>query len=636
MLRNILFASILLISVGVSADDNRIDLSVINIPAELKKDAYAVVRNHNRSFVYHSPTSGTEKNILEITVLDKKGIQHANFSEYGDKFKKLKSFSAKLYDGAGNELKKYKMSDVGMSEWSSNLFSDDKMFYLEIESPSIPYTITYEYETEWKNGIIYFPVFSPQSNYNVSVQHADYKLTVPGNLAIQENRNSLVQPFIQTETKDAKTYIWTVNSLKSIVSEFFTPDIEEFIPRMFVSPKTFIYDNIPGDISTVEKMSEWQNKLNKDRNFLTPETKAKIIELTKNVTTNREKVKILYDYLGQTTRYESINLGIGGFQPIAASEVCKTSFGDCKGLTNYLKAMLEVIQIPSYYTIIRSDEEKKDLSNDFTSYLRTNHIILNVPLPNDTLWLECTNTNVPFGFVHNSISGHKAILVTENDGKIVLLPDYPDSLNLDKSVMHVTLQPNSEAKVSVQKKYGIKVYDKVSSFTKADLKDQTDFLRKEITLPNAQVSEIKFTDDKCSMPNLNINFNWTTPLFGSKTGNRMFIPINAMREGYSGWKKNDRKYDLEINTGWKDVDSICIQLPENYNIEAMPTNQVISSPFGHFQSKIVKDESKIFVYQELSVKSGRWDISQYPEFTSFFDKVTNAYKSKITIKPKAI
>ena len=154
MLKNILFASILLISVGVSADDNRIDLSVINIPAELKKDAYAVVRNNSQSFEYHSPTSGTEKNILEITVLDKKGIQHANFSEYGDKFKKLKSFSAKLYDGAGNELKKYKMSDVGMSEWSSNLFSDDKMFYLEIESPSIPYTITYEYETEWKNGII--------------------------------------------------------------------------------------------------------------------------------------------------------------------------------------------------------------------------------------------------------------------------------------------------------------------------------------------------------------------------------------------------------------------------------------------------------------------------------------------------
>lgn len=65
MLRNILFASILLISVGVSADDNRIDLSVINIPAELKKDAYAVVRNHNRSFVYHSPTSGTEKTYLK-------------------------------------------------------------------------------------------------------------------------------------------------------------------------------------------------------------------------------------------------------------------------------------------------------------------------------------------------------------------------------------------------------------------------------------------------------------------------------------------------------------------------------------------------------------------------------------------
>jgi len=122
MLRNILFASILLISADVSAGDNRIDLSVVNIPAELKKDAYAVVRDHNRSFEYYSPTSGTEKNVLEITVLDKKGIDQANFSEYGDKFRKLKSFSAKLYDASGNELKKYKMSDIRTSEWSSNLF----------------------------------------------------------------------------------------------------------------------------------------------------------------------------------------------------------------------------------------------------------------------------------------------------------------------------------------------------------------------------------------------------------------------------------------------------------------------------------------------------------------------------------
>lgn len=118
--------------------------------------------------------------------------------------------------------------------------------------------------------------------------------------------------------------------------------------------------------------------------YLPSLAREKIKELVKDATNDREKVKILYDYLGQSTRYVSIQLGIGGYQPLFASEVFKTGFGDCKALSNYLKAMLSVVGIPSYYAGIKADGTEKRLYPDFPNFNQMNHVILQVPLAADT------------------------------------------------------------------------------------------------------------------------------------------------------------------------------------------------------------------------------------------------------------
>ena len=47
----------------------------------------------------------------------------------------------------------------------------------------------------------------------------------------------------------------------------------------------------------------------------------------------REKIRVLYRYLQQNHRYISVQVGIGGMQPISASAVYTNGYGDCKGLS---------------------------------------------------------------------------------------------------------------------------------------------------------------------------------------------------------------------------------------------------------------------------------------------------------------
>ena len=614
------------------ASKERADLAFSSIPESLTKDAFAVVRNHVIDFEYTSPLKGIEKNLKEFTILSEKGLENAHFSVYSDKFRKLKKISATMYDKDGNELKKFKISDVKSTEWSSELATDNLLYYFECQAPAFPFSISYEYEIEWSKGILNFPVFAPQFNSDLSVQKASYTLKVPAGTEILFEGNSFIPTPEKKNENGFDVLQWKLYDLKPVTEEPYSPDVEELIPLLYTMPKTFTFDGQDGSFETINNIGEFQNKLNDTRNNLPEDVKQKIIDLTRNAKSNKEKVKILYDFLGQTTRYESIQLGIGGFQPATSGEVSKMAFGDCKGLSFYLKSMLEAVGIESDYTIIRSDLNTKTLQKNFTSYLRTNHIILRVPLTNDTLWLECTNTKVPFGYVHENISGHNAIAAVPGGGEFVKLPDYPDKENLSENEVTITFDPSAETRIKVKNTNHLKKYEDVLGLTTLKSNEQIDHVRRNINLQNASVSQLKIEEDKSEKPSINLEYN-VTSAYGTKTGNRYFVPINIFRNNKNSLAKTNRKYDIVISNGWQQTDNIKIILPEGYEIEYLPKPVVIDSPFGAIESEVKTDgENTILINQRLLMKSGSWDVKTYDDFYNFMNKIASTYKEDIVLK----
>ena len=633
MIKKIISFSIFLIVCSlVFASNERKDLSVTLIPESLTVEANSVVRNSIITFEYISPLKGIEKNIKEYTILRENGLRNAHFSVYGDKFRKLKKFSAIIYDKDGNELKRYKMSDVNSTEWTSELASDNLLYYFECQPPTFPFTISYEYETEWNKGILSFPVFAPQFNSDLSVQKASYTLKVPiGTDILFEGNSFIAAPEKKTEN-GFEILHWKINDLKPISTEQFSPEIEELVPILYAIPKNFTFDGQNGSIASINSIGQFQNKLNEDRNNLTDDVKQQIINLTQNAKSDKEKVQILYDHLGQTTRYESIQLGIGGFQPATSGEVNKMAFGDCKGLSFYLKSMLEAIGINSDYTIIRSDLNKKNLQENFTSYLRSNHIILRVPSANDTLWLECTNAKVPFGYVHKNISGHNAIVVIQNGGEFVRLPDYPDDKNLSKNDIVINFNSSDKTQIKVKNINHLKKYEDVIGLTMLNSNEQIDHIRRSINLQNASVGQLKIEENKSKEPILSLEYDVLSN-YGTKTGNRYFIPLNVFRNDKNGLVKTNRKHNIVITNGWQHIDNIKIILPDGYEIEYLPKPVVIDSPFGVIESEVKTDgENTILINQRLLMKSGNWDVKTYDDFYNFMNKIASTYKEDIVLK----
>ena len=598
------------------------------------QDAHSIVIEANTEILCKSMTQATEKNSRTITILNQKGMEAANFYCGCDMFNSLQKFSGEILNATGQSVRKIKKSELQKSEYSSHLSSDDYYYYYNCNYPSFPFTVKYEWETKCSNGLIGYRPFYPQSELNQGVMTANYRIEMPVGqkcrYRIVNNPGKEMQVNESTGPEGQQIIKATVANLTPTCYEPFGPSYSELIPCVYFAPSQFAYDKTTGDLSTWQKYGEWQYKLLDGRDVLTEPFRSKLHELTAHCRTDREKVKVIYDYLAKTTRYVSIQLGIGGLQPIPAADVCRTGFGDCKGLSNYTRAMLKEVGIPSTYTVISTTNPR--LLSDFSSANQMNHVILQVPLPQDTLWLECTNPLLPFGYVHQDIAGHDALLIEPTGGRLCRLPVYPDSLNTQTISARIIVSPTAEAQIEVSETSRIHQYEDAAGIIYEEPAKQKDRIRGTINLSQADIVGLQITECKEAKPSITFNYTAKTHQFGQKTGNRLFIPLNIFRKGFNVPRVTKRAYPIDIDYGYMDTDSIRIQLPEGYSLEGRPRMADIKTKFGSLRSTMqLKDKDVLIVYQ-LFMSKGVYAPEEYADFIDFREQVARYYNGKIILK----
>lgn len=626
---------------------------------EIFKDANSVIADARTEILCKSMTQSIEKESRTIIVLNRKGLEDAVFYCGCDMFRSLQKFSGEIINASGQSVRKIKKSELQKSEYSSSLTTDDYFYYYECNYPSFPFTVKYEWEMKCNNGLIGYSTFIPQMSFNQAVEKATYRIELPAGQGCRYRElntqgvgtQSKEAGNKETENKEVESksiegqgiqvkestgaegqQIIEVTALKlpPILKEPFGPSFAELFPRVYFAPSAFKYDKSEGDLSTWQKYGEWQYKLLDGRDLLTEPFRAKLHELTANCSTDRDKVKAVYDYLAKTTRYVSIQLGIGGLQPIAATDVCRTGFGDCKGLSNYARAMLKELGILSTYTVISTTNER--LLPDFSSANQMNHVILQVPLPQDTLWLECTNPQLPFGYVHQGIAGHDALLIEPAGGRIHRLPTYPDSLNTQCIVADITLSPTAEAKISVNEISRLFQYESEAGIVYLQPNKQKDRIRSDINLSQADILNLQIKECKETAPSITFNYSVSSNQYGNKTGNRLFIPANIFRKGFSVPSVTKRTYPIHINYGYSDTDSIRIHLPDGYTIEGLPKPIDVESKFGSFHSTVEVKEKEICIVHHLFMPKGIYAPDEYVAFIAFRKLVAGQYSGKIILK----
>src|SRR5690606_37229736 len=215
-----------------------------------------------------------------------------------------------------------------------------------------------------------------------------------------------------TEEKNKKIMTWSAKDMPAITRESFSPLWHELTTYVVFGPTDFQVDEYKGNMKDWQDFGKFVYSLMEGRDVLPDNVKQKVHAIANAVQDPKEKVARLYEYMQSNTRYISIQLGIGGWQPFPAKDVAEKGYGDCKALTNYMYSILKEVGISSYYSLIRAGENANYITEDFPSS-QFNHVILSVQVQGDTIWLECTSQTMPAGYLGDFTSDRPALMIDE-------------------------------------------------------------------------------------------------------------------------------------------------------------------------------------------------------------------------------
>lgn len=594
---------------------------------------HSTVLEETVDFVRTGVNNATCKTHVEIRVEDEQGVDNAHFVCNNDSHSKLSTFSGTVTDATGKVVRKVKRSDLQTSEYSRDLANDASRLVYICQPINYPYTVTYDYEEKISNGIVVYPAFVPQNSYDIAVKHSALTITVPADdddvRYVSEGTDVTVD---RSTSADGKSIVYRIESsdLAPIRQKPYALPLERLVPLVKFAPKQFNFESTHCDLSSWQTLGNWVTSLSEGTRELPEAMKRKVHELTDHLSSKREIVKALYDYLNNSTRYVSIQLGIGGYKPATVEQTSRISMGDCKALSNYMVAMLHEAGLPADYVLIST--EHKDLYMDMANMGQLNHAIVTVPIPNDTLWLECTNPIFPIGYFPSTLWGHQSIVLrTLGEAEVVRLPQYADTLNKQITNVDISIDRDGKASFTMFQSANNRQYEDNLGMKKWPESKQKDYIQEKINLPHlsAQSFSFSFAENK---PEVTWNLAGTSTGFAKKTGSRIFIPLSPVHQPASRISTPDKPYEFVLSYGYVDEEYITLHIPEGMKIEKIPQTLSLSTPFGTFNSCVTqKDDVTIEIHQTAMIKSGEYAAELLNAWLDFHKTMSEEYQKKIVI-----
>ena len=526
----------------------------------------------------------------------------------------LSKFEYVMTDISGNVLRTVKKSELQRFEYSHELATDFYRLIAEVTPPKFPVVITRTEKIVCNANVMTYPSFYPQRGYNMAVKNAVYQIEYPKDkVGIRHYKSPAVAglPLIQQVGKN-QVIKYVFSDLKPVTRMSYAPSSDDQVPYVLFAPEKISYYGTTGSMASWTSLGKWHYDLVKDRELLPESYIQQVKELVADCHTDREKIAKLCSFVDRNTRYVSLQLGIGGYQPATAFSVAQMGLGDCKGLSNFMRGLLKGIGIDSRLVAIGTDEPELIRSHPNVNQL--NHMILAVLLEQgkDTVWLECTNTKLPAGYIHDDISGHDALLLDADGGHVVKLPEYADSLNLRHSNIAIKLRPDASADISVDEALYNHRYGAELSLLREKEQNQRTTISSWYKLPNTSLGTISAKDvsKPFEVPQLNTHLDGVCAKYANLTGRRMFVPVNPSHKNFSPAVITDtlasERLPLKIRQGYRNVEEIVISIPGGCSVESLPASVNVKEEFGEFHQNVIQEDGCIRVAVTLDIHRGTY------------------------------
>jgi hypothetical protein len=378
-------------------------------------------------------------------------------------------------------------------------------------------------------------------------------------------------------------------------------------------------------------IGEWYAQLVEGRLTPTPEITAKAQELTAGKTGFYSKSEAIATFMQRNIRYFAVEIGIGGYQPHAASDTYRNRYGDCKDKATLLVAMLGAVGIHGNLVMV---DDRRGVVDPKSPSIYGNHVIAAIEVPSGTdiatldsivtlangkryVIFDPTQEWIPFGQIPSYEQGSYGLLIDGNDSQIISLPVLPPARSTLSRIAKFKLQDDGTLTGQVTElRSGDSAWIRRASFTADDTRKREEWLDRHVRqdLSNFTVADFTVNNLQDLDKQLELSYSVTTAQYGKAMGPLLLLRPRVLGDDSPQIDHEPkRSLPVDLESTRVEHDDYTIELPAGYSVDELPDPVAVDLGFASYQSSTTVQANVLRYTRTLTVRDLELPAADYSQ-----------------------
>ncbi len=421
------------------------------------------------------------------------------------------------------------------------------------------------------------------------------------------------------ESGEVRTYHFVATDVPPVLPEASQPPYSELLGHVHVST-----------YRSWEEMARWYWGLVKDQFVADDEVRRRAAEATKGLSDDRAKVRAVYDYVVEKTRYVALEFGIHGFKPYGSAQIFARGFGDCKDKATLIVTMLKELGIPATIVIVRTG-----LRGDFETYPASlapfDHAIAYVPSLD--LFLDGTAEYAGSMELPSMDRGALALQVNEGVPKLVHLPDPPASASVTTRKVDVTETADGSALIDWRLTVtgaaagGYRQRYHVASARKERLAEDLSSELAGLAISQVDASNLNDVEQPVSL-----RVRARSQELARRERDTLSFPAGPRMHLVRNWAPlSERRLDVRLHSRATTVGDWTLHVPAGMHVVSAPLPADVRTPFGSVRVETESAGTTVHVVTTITLDQTRILAREYAAFRAFCEAGDRALDQRVIV-----
>jgi hypothetical protein len=383
-----------------------------------------------------------------------------------------------------------------------------------------------------------------------------------------------------------------------------------------------------------DDISDWYYSLIRKNSVSDGSVDAAARELVKVAKNDREKVRVILEYIQEQFRYVMMAFEENNLEPHNVDDVLRNRYGDCKDLSLLMVNMLKASGIKANIALFSLESDTSDPEDRLPSVSMFDHIVVEVEDAAGNYYVDPVLKGYDIGQYPVDYQGAYTFVITGLGGRFGRLPVLGEKKSYQRDIRSITIRPDGSAMVEWRSLYDLdssvsvrKLWQGATDKGRRRFKEEMEGL----LAAGGRVFENGFENIDAKYGTVTNAVKFERPGMYTLTGDIMVVDIEGFDRKEIFTRKERVKPIFYPYNSRADRRTI-INIPEGFQVLHLPENFTENMGFFGLNRSFKNGAGRVDIYETEWYKRKEVPASDYKAIQGFLNDLAVKSRQQIILK----